>query len=298
MQSFNQPLYWVQSLASNCAQRRGQYVELLTDHHHFYVAKFLDQTADQILYTQFQHEIVCYKALQPYKFCPQFQLIKELEIHHFKSKNELLLAHQVIIFPYYPVQLSQPLENSVSKSFKQKIEQMLEMSNTVYQLHQLGYVHGDLKSQHMVYQSIIGQAHILKLLDYAQMTHLHTLPSERLAQGDHIHQTNITATPAYMAPELFLGHAISIQSDIYALGIIFYQLWQGQKPFAAQNYRDWALAHCQTPVPLITQYTAPLQTTIQNVLDGMLAKNINNRFETLSEVIAHLNVIKNTYIDD
>ena len=74
-------------------------------------------------------------------------------------------------------------------------------------LHQLDWIHADLKAEHLV--QLDGR---IKLLDFEQVQQI----ADIQCQG-------MTATPRYMAPELFHGQLKTAQSDIYALGIIFYE---------------------------------------------------------------------------
>lgn len=52
------------------------------------------------------------------------------------------------------------------------------------------------------------------------------------------------ATPRYMAPELFHGANKTVQSDLYALGIVLYE-WLTQTRLQANSYHEWAVLHCQ-----------------------------------------------------
>ncbi|ATZ67674.1 protein kinase domain-containing protein [Acinetobacter haemolyticus] len=110
------------------------------------------------------------------------------------------------------------------ETIKQMIQQALY---ALGELHQMGWIHGDLKVEHFrLYKNTC------RLIDFEQSLQLH-------------HQThNLNATPHYMAPELFHGKNKSVQSDLYALGIILYE-WLTQTKLRANSYHDWAVLHCQ-----------------------------------------------------
>ena len=134
----------------------------------------------------------------------------------------------------------------------------LRVFEAVEALHQLGWIHADLKAEHIV--QLDGQ---IKLLDFEQVQQI----ADIQCQG-------MTATPRYMAPELFHGQLKTAQSDIYALGIIFYEWLSGQR-LKAENYTDWAYLHCQRlNIELPEKFLV-----FQPLLSKMLAKHKAHRFD-------------------
>jgi len=98
----------------------------------------------------------------------------------------------------------------------------------------------------------------------------------------------VDATPRYMAPELFHGASKSIQSDLYAFGIVLYE-WLSQMRLQANSYHDWAVLHCQNldiQLPDSVQVFYPL-------LAGLLQKQQKNRFSNAFEAINCLKVHSN-----
>lgn len=130
-------------------------------------------------------------------------------------------------------------------------------------LHQLDWIHADLKAEHLV--QLDGQ---IKLLDF-----------EQVQKVTDIQCQEITATPRYMAPELFHGQPKTAHSDIYALGIIFYE-WLTQQRLQANSYHDWAYLHCQR---LHIQLPAHLQAFLP-LLNHMLAKPYSQRASSIAEL--------------
>ncbi|RKG35814.1 hypothetical protein D7V21_02800 [Acinetobacter guerrae] len=138
-------------------------------------------------------------------------------------------------------------------------------------LHRSGWIHGDLKAEHIVqYQQRVC------LIDFEQ------------SQLSHINDSiTMTATPHYMAPELFHGSPKTIQSDLYALGIIFYE-WLTQTGLSANSYMQWAVLHCQ-------QLKIKLPTDLEcfeSLLNGLLSKQQNNRFNDVNQALTILNLTK------
>ena len=157
-------------------------------------------------------------------------------------------------------------------------------------------------------------------LAYAQQIGLSTQFGKisQLNKSTNIKDTNmakISGTPAYLAPECWHGQPISIQSDLYAFGISLFELFAEQKPYSLArgagvyqsseensktaiiektsieqtSAKAWARLHCQKEIPLL-----PYQwERLQPIIDKLLAKRIENRYQSIDEIIDVLQVLKN-----
>ncbi|EPG38441.1 protein kinase domain-containing protein [Acinetobacter colistiniresistens] len=139
---------------------------------------------------------------------------------------------------------------------KQKIISALDALDA---LHQAGWIHADLKTEHFrLYE------YTCRLIDFEQ-----SFRAEQPIQ-------TLDATPHYMAPELFHGVGKSIQSDLYALGIIVYE-WLTQSRLKASTYHDWAVLHCQQlQIQLPTEFEVFLP-----LLNGLTQKHVKQRFNSV-----------------
>lgn len=144
---------------------------------------------------------------------------------------------------------------------------LLAALEAVINLYQCGYLHHDLKAEHFV--QCDGR---VCLIDFEQVHRI----------SDESPQT-LYATPRYMAPELFHAEVKTIQSDIYALGIIWLE-WLSQTRLSAGNYEDWAYLHCQQlEIKLPSKFKS-----FQSVLEGMLSKYKSSRFSDFEQIKAAL----------
>jgi serine/threonine protein kinase len=101
-------------------------------------------------------------------------------------------------------------------------------------------------------------------------------------------------TPGYMPPEQFKGEIVDFRSDIYSLGIVFYELLTGRRPYEAED--DYAVLYKQVNEPLpeqpLNDYQIPRR--IRNILDKCLAKSPADRYQSTRELIeAFDDIIKN-----
>jgi serine/threonine protein kinase/formylglycine-generating enzyme required for sulfatase activity len=90
-------------------------------------------------------------------------------------------------------------------------------------------------------------------------------------------------TPEYMAPEQGLGHKVDHRADIYALGIVLYEMITGRKPFQADTPMAVVIKQINDPLPRPTQFVPDLPKEIEQILLKALAKDPNNRYQSMSE---------------
>lgn len=187
-------------------------------------------------------------------FLVPYQLIAyEITVNDEQYQQGILLLDCPAHFAVSPQELS----------LKQIQLHLLTSLDTVMLFYQYGYLHADLKAEHFIQYK--GQ---VRLIDFEQARRF----SNAQAQG-------LEATPRYMAPELFHGEVKTVQTEIYALGIIWLE-WLTQTRLRARNYEDWAYLHCQRlQIQLPTQFQL-----FQSVLESMLAKQKANRFTDFKQI--------------
>ncbi len=154
-------------------------------------------------------------------------------------------------------------------------ERVLEqLGGALHHAHQRGVFHRDLKPSNVlldefgnVYLTDFG---IAKLKDVTALTHT------GLVMG----------TPAYMAPEQWRGDPIDGRADIYALGVLLYQMLTGQLPFDAPTPPQMMYLHLEQEPPLLADKVAGLPAGIDTVVHQALAKDREWRFASAAEMVA------------
>lgn len=93
----------------------------------------------------------------------------------------------------------------------------------------------------------------------------------------------IRPDPAYIAPEVARGHALTAVSDVYALGVIVYELLAGQHPFAEVPRQLLDNAHLEAPPPPLRRFRADLPPLLEKVIATALAKSSERRYLSAGE---------------
>lgn len=140
--------------------------------------------------------------------------------------------------------------------------------------HEKGIVHRDLKSDNV-------------LLDKAQNAYLTDFGIARLlTETTRMTQTGtIMGTPAYMAPELWTGQPANRQTDIYALGVILYEMVTGNTPFSGETPYAIMYQHLHEEPPILTNNTL-IAPSVQPVIQQALAKQPEIRYPSASALAA------------
>jgi serine/threonine-protein kinase PpkA len=91
----------------------------------------------------------------------------------------------------------------------------------------------------------------------------------------------IFGTPYYMSPEQGQGNSVDQRSDIYSLGIVFYEMLTGERPFDGPGAMSVIIQHREAPLPQLTGSLLQFQPA----LDRMLAKKAGDRFQSAEEIL-------------
>ena len=95
-------------------------------------------------------------------------------------------------------------------------------------------------------------------------------------------------TPAYMSPEQGQGETVDARSDIYALGVVLYEMVTGQVPYRAETPMAVVLKHITAPLPLPSSVNADLPAAVERVILKAMAKDPDDRFQTVDEMVVAL----------
>jgi serine/threonine protein kinase len=107
--------------------------------------------------------------------------------------------------------------------------------------------------------------------------------------GDKLTNTGeFVGTPGYLSPEVCTGKEVDARSDIFALGIVFYEMLAGKVPFENDSPLGLMLEVVQADIPDIRQVNKKVDKKTSYILEKMIAKNPEERFQSCQDVIKHL----------
>ncbi|MGE0549279.1 MAG: serine/threonine-protein kinase [Kofleriaceae bacterium] len=167
------------------------------------------------------------------------------------------------------------------------IEILLQLCEALEHAHDRGVIHRDLKPANLIVTEYRGNM-VLKVLDFG----LAKIVDPQLQESHHTPAGSIYGTPAYMAPERFLGPGHDARTDIYSLGCIAFEMLTGSVPFAG-----WltALSNAHInhppPKPSTIKPTSGITDDLDALVLHCLEKNPARRPQSARHVRAALNAL-------
>jgi serine/threonine protein kinase len=208
------------------------------------------------------------------RFLQEYEMIAELDHPNIVDIYDLGVSddHAHIAMEYVPGgDLKERIKKGVSET--EAIDYTRQIAGALTQLHSLGILHRDLKPGNIM----VRDNGSLALIDFGLAKRMR-LEQEITGNGE------IFGTPYYMSPEQ--GHADDVdeRSDVYSLGIIFYEMLTGKKPFVGADAMSIIFKHTKSPVPVLPYHLSRHQALI-NLL---LAKRPEDRLQSAQEVLEWL----------
>ncbi len=172
--------------------------------------------------------------------------------------------------------LKQLIKKRGSITLSEAIDIMLQLTDGITQAHDSYIIHRDLKPQNI----LIKDDGSIKITDFGIAV---ALNSTQLTQTN-----SVMGSVHYIPPEQASGKGSTIRSDIYAMGILFYELITGSLPFRGENAVEIALKQMHDPIPSVRKKNPSIPQSVENIILKATAKNPKNRYNDAKEMHADL----------
>jgi serine/threonine protein kinase len=198
-------------------------------------------------------------------------IVKVMDYGDYEGKPYLVL-------PYLP---GGTLKKKLGKPipWQEAVEMLLPIAEALDYAHSQKMVHRDVKPANILLtergQPMLTDFGIAKVLDIEETM---DLTGTSAAVG----------TPEYMAPEQATAKTADHRADIYALGIVLYEMITGRKPYSADTPMAVLIMHARDPLPRPSKFVSGIPNTVEKVLIKALAKSPDDRYQSMAEMVAAL----------
>lgn len=188
--------------------------------------------------------------------------------------------HQAIVMELVSGQTIKQLLQSAPPDVQTSLNIVRQIAEAMQVAHDSDLIHGDLKPSNLMLEP----SGVVRILDFGLAIHNDEQTTTSLLQTDP------QGTLVYMAPERMLGAPLRRQSDIYALGVILYELLNGVRPFSHLNGLALAAASMQTSSDSWS-YQASLPAPLISLVRAMTAYNGEQRIDSMQSVVQKINLL-------
>jgi eukaryotic-like serine/threonine-protein kinase len=208
------------------------------------------------------------------RFQREYEIISSIahraiaEIYDFGA----LPDHQYLAMEYIPCgdlrdRLRNPLSIDESLYYLRGIAEALRV------IHVFGILHRDLKPANVM----LREDNSPVLIDFG-------LARRAAEDAGTTGAGQVLGSPYYISPEQSQGHRVDARTDLYSLGVMFYEMLTGQRPYIGSSAMAIMAQHAGAPVP-----TLPPNVALQQaLLDRLMAKRLNDRYASADELLADL----------
>src|ERR1700683_5491349 len=208
------------------------------------------------------------------RFQREYEIISSIqhraiaEIYDFGA----LPHHQYLAMEYIPCgDLRDRLRNPMS--IDDSLYYLRSIAEALPVIHVFGILHRDLKPANVM----LREDNSPVLIDFG-------LARRSIDDGTTTGAGQVLGSPYYISPEQSQGQRVDARTDLYSLGVMFYEMLTGQRPYSGRSAMAIMAQHASSPVPRLPANVA-LQ---QALLDRLMAKNLSERYASADELLADL----------
>ncbi len=176
------------------------------------------------------------------------------------------------------VTLHQKIKQRINFNSNEVVKYTIDILKGLKAIHDAKIVHRDIKSLNIM----ITNANEIKIIDFG---------ISLASASEHLTKTNnIIASVNYVAPEIIKNKPASESSDIYAVGILMYEMLTGKYPYNSKDQMTVANNHLYKPMPSILKYNNNVRQSVINIVRKAMAKKTSDRYANTQEMIDDLSI--------
>jgi serine/threonine-protein kinase len=153
------------------------------------------------------------------------------------------------------------------------IDLAIQMCGGIGYAHRSGLVHADVKPQNI----LVTSADVIKVTDFGIAQALSDTQPQQRAEV-------VWGSPHYFAPEQARGEQPTPMSDVYAIGIVIFEMLTGRLPYAGTNQQDLAMAHIREPIPNLSSLNPAIPDRVSKMVYRAMSKDARDRFRDADQL--------------
>lgn len=169
---------------------------------------------------------------------------------------------------------------------RRAIHYATQMARALHHAHQRGIVHRDVKPQNMLVSStnpdhlLLSDFGIAKIYQGGDDSAIADMPTSSERDSSLTSVDQLIGTADYMSPEQARGRPVDARTDVYALGVVLYQMLTGEVPFRSTTLQGLLFQHVYTPPPGVREKSPHVPDILEQVVATALAKEPTDRFQS------------------
>ncbi|MCF7802202.1 MAG: serine/threonine protein kinase, partial [Candidatus Marinimicrobia bacterium] len=252
--------------------------EILEERDDIIIAKAIQESLDRTVFLKILTRLVDAPDIRQ-QFTHEARLLAKLNhpnivtIHEFHAQQD----PPYLVLEYFPGEdLSRVLKKDGPLSSQSLSSVMQQALSGCAKAHTVGILHRDLKPANL----LMDPDGLVKLTDFGLAAVL-----------DQARQP-VAGSPGYLAPELALGEAPTIQSDIYALGMTFYTLAAGSNPLIGKNLNDTLNLAIKSNPKNLSELRPDIPAKMATLIHRMISKDAQDRYQDCDAILEQLREVE------
>jgi serine/threonine protein kinase len=162
------------------------------------------------------------------------------------------------------------------------LDMSIQIASGLGYAHRSGLVHADVKPQNL----LVTREKVVKITDFGIAQALTDTQPQQRAEI-------VWGSPHYFAPEQARGEPPGPAADVYAIGIVMFEMLTGRLPFSGASQQDLAMAHIQAPIPAVTDFNPTVPESLSKIVQRLMSKEPSQRYQTGSQLEQVLTQLRN-----